>query len=406
MPAPASPHTWTKAAAIIATGAIALGLVGCASSGPTETGGTLADMEPITLTWAEYVAEASVSGAGAKAFMDYVEERTDGKVAFEVYWASALFGGSETVASVGAGVADIGMFATSFNPDDVPIANYLLRAGVEADSSFPLGLLQGAAATNEFFSSNPDLREEFAQLNLVPIRAMSTARYSLLCKDPVTTPAEAAGKRTRVGGGAWVAEAESLGMAAQFTPVPEIYEALQRGVLDCVVLPASAMADTSLWEVAKHFTPAAFSPFPGGVHVINMDVWNSFPDELKQIFAEAAIESQAVQLQADLTSLARFVTEGESEFDVVFHDPAALDEAIIGQQEEVLASLPSEPPAELSDPEAFLAEYRGLLDKWLDIFTNAGVAAGLDQTLTNNAVAASESDIWVDPYKENSLAGI
>lgn len=405
MPTPAHLHPWARTAAILASGVTVLGLVGCASSSPGSNAGSLADMEPITLTWAEQGTETGAIAVAAHTFIDYVTEHTDGKVSFEVYWGSSLFPATETLASVGAGVADVGQFSSPYNPDDLPAANYLLKAGVKADRAYPLGALQSSAATYEMFQINEDLAAEFRdENNVVVLEAGSTGRYAILCRDEVSTPEQAVGKRTRVGGGAWISEAEALGMATQFTPPLEIYEALQRGVLDCAVLTTQTYADWSLWEVAKHYVPAAFSPFNGSLRVINADVWDSFPDDLKQIFLDAGAHAVTASTQAALEAFARFVAEGP-DYDIQFHDPAGLNSVLLPHQEQLLAGLASEAPGAVSDGAAFLAEYDDYLEKWKSLIEGTGFAsAGEDQTITANAVdAPNHLEMWESAFRDGLL---
>jgi TRAP-type C4-dicarboxylate transport system substrate-binding protein len=84
----------------------------------------------------------------------------------------------------------------------------------------------------------------------------------------------------------------SAAQAAQITamdatpipmPVTQIYNSLERGVIDASMIPASAGIDFKLIEVAKHFTynaPLGRSPF---VVVMNRSRYESMPADLKKI---------------------------------------------------------------------------------------------------------------------------
>ncbi len=340
------------------------------ATGVPGAGGAIADMEPITLTYASFVAEGDANGKAAAAFLDEIEERTGGKVTFEKFFSASLFPGTETVDAVGSGIADIGWVSTSFHPQELPIANWMLPMGSAQEGSYPIGYLQAYAAAFETFMTDESLAAEFADHNLKVLTGTSSPNFYALCNKPIDSPEVARGMRARIGGAVWEAEVASLGMTGAFTEFGEMYESLQRGVLDCVVNPPFALADAGLWEVAKYVSPEPFSAFPGNVNVMNLDVWNSLSPEIQQIFREASLTHFEAGVTSVMEAMTRFSVEGVEEQGLIAQPmPDELSAALLRHQEAARAAMADNAPAGVKDPAGFVKSYEDSLAHWLTVLT-------------------------------------
>jgi TRAP-type C4-dicarboxylate transport system substrate-binding protein len=360
---------------ILAAGTgLILALSSCAGGGravANDGGGSLQDMEPITISWTDYNAESSSYGKAFQAFAAEVEEKTDGKVTFEPYYSSALMPGEEFLTGVGSGAADMGNLGVSYFPTELPITNWQLNMGSMTNKSFPHGILSGSAAAREAFVGNDALVAEFTDHNLKVLTATNHyQQYDLLCTKPVDSLADAKGLRTRVGGGVWVKEVEALGMIPVPLPVGEMYEGLQRGVIDCVVLHTGGDIDYGLWEIAPHYTPISMSTYPGSAVAINLDTWNALPADVQQIVEDASGTLWETVLTNSISRYAQFAIEGPEKHNIQFHDPRELDKVLASHQESVTENLADLAPASLKDPEGFIADYRASLEKWTAVLTD------------------------------------
>ncbi len=156
----------------------------------------------------------------------------------------------------------------------------------------------------------------------------------------------------------------------------DLYEGLQRGVVDCTFAASSAAAWPSLQILAQRAATAKLfqseelqeewaSTFGSG-YAVNLDTWNSFPDEVKQIFVEASAQLLADITRATLEGYAEFAATTE-ESGVVFTDPTELNEVISKQQEEAaVAAMVENAPAGLNEPEALITTFRDHLKAWED----------------------------------------
>ena len=117
--------------------------------------------------------------------------------------------------------------------------------------------------------------------------------YELISKKPVNSCDDIKGLRVRTFGYMSKAWAE-LGGTPVSIPIPEIYNALQKGTLDAVLTqPISMYKSLRLCEVAKYFTKVDFGCLLVPV-IMNMDTWNSLPEKVRNVMSDLAAEMPAV----------------------------------------------------------------------------------------------------------------
>jgi TRAP-type C4-dicarboxylate transport system substrate-binding protein len=100
---------------------------------------------------------------------------------------------------------------------------------------------------------------------------------------PIRTLEDLKGMRIRTPSAAQSAQLEALGATPIDMPVTQIYNNLERGVIDATMIPMSAALDFKLIEVAKYFTieaPLGKSPF---MVVMNQGRYDKLPADLKKV---------------------------------------------------------------------------------------------------------------------------
>ncbi len=107
---------------------------------------------------------------------------------------------------------------------------------------------------------------------------------SLMSKNkPIRTLDDMKGLKIRTPSAAQSAQIAALGAVPIDMPANQIYNNLDRGVIDATMIPMSAALDFKLIEVAKYFTlnaPLGRSPFLFGM---NGDRYNKLPANLKKV---------------------------------------------------------------------------------------------------------------------------
>ncbi|GAA1700136.1 MULTISPECIES: C4-dicarboxylate TRAP transporter substrate-binding protein [Dietzia] len=351
-----------RRAALALTMIGALAATGC-SGGHRITGDSVETMEPITLRYGDYT---TVSSAGPfRAFAEQVEEETGGKITFDEYWGGSLVKGADMAQGVRGGIVDMGMFTPSYYPSEFPMTDWTSQMASVVEPEYPLGMMQAFAGGSEFALTDPLIEEQFSDQDIKLLFTWTpSTNYHLVCKDPVNSLEEARGKRVRSGGAFNYGEIEALGMVPVTLPTGEIYEGLQRGVIDCSLANGKIMIALGLWEVAKHYVDIPFSSYTQYV-IMNKDVWDELPEDARQIIDDARqtwfdgyLREEGIVLHQRL--LAEGADKSVSFYDV---DPE-LKATLETYQEEALRTLPERAPDDLEDPEGTVERYRQIMADW------------------------------------------
>lgn len=371
-----------SAVALAVAGLIVLG--GCASGGSAPDDGPVDaqsdeffdTMEPIELRFADVNAESAAQGQAILAWQEEVTELTDGKVTFDNYFLGSLYSPTEMLAGLGGGLADMGFIAPVFFQDQLPIANWTDQLlGAQSTLPHPLPFMVGLPAGSKILATTDAIREEYAKHNIVtPMGYLFGGPFPMLCGEPIESLEDAAGKRVTHYGQPYQGELEALGMVTTFLPPQDIYEALQRGVIDCAhVAPTAILADGYL-DVTTHVSLLdSSSGAGGGAHfAFNKDSWEALPEQVQQVMKEAQGALQTTDVRLSLEDEAKLVAEAEA-LGLTFTDPSELNEVIRPHRESVLSQLLASPPPGIDDAEAYAEALQEPVQDWVEILESMGV---------------------------------
>ncbi|GAB3691209.1 C4-dicarboxylate TRAP transporter substrate-binding protein [Corynebacterium nasicanis] len=347
----------------------AMTLAACGDS-TTEAADSLEEMDNITLSIADIDPEGGVYNNALKVFMEEVETASDGKITFEMYSAGSLMPGGEMLQGIGSGTADIGRIISFYFPNELPASNWITELGNVKSDSYPHGLIESAMSGQRIHMMDGPVKDEFESNNLVPIVDYPTAQaYDLLCTKPVNSAADAEGLRVRTGGALHVNEVKAMGMVPVDLPVTEMYEGLQRGIVDCAALNLSGHINYSLWEVAPYYVPTAMSQLNAMPVVINKDTWDSLPPEAQQILRDAGTTSLTSLLDEFVSIYKRFAVEGPADHKIQFQDSSELDAKLLAFQEERVEKAKNSAPSGVDAP-ALISEIENSNTHWRGVLEN------------------------------------
>lgn len=135
----------------------------------------------------------------------------------------------------------------------------------------------------------------------------------IFCRENIDTPEGLEGKIVRSHGATLSDSLNGMGAEAQFMPFGEVYTALDRGILDCGVAGAHSAYQQRWYEVAGYMIGPLHS-FDFNANLINLRLWNTIPDDLRQILIEegAKHELEALRLASaqNLTGVQRNIDAG------------------------------------------------------------------------------------------------
>ncbi len=94
-----------------------------------------------------------------------------------------------------------------------------------------------------------------------------------------------------------------LGATPVAMPLPEVYEALERGTIDTVTgLPYHLVMAFKLQEAAKNLINPGLGCYASGGYFMNLNTWNKLPDNIKTVVNQLNDEfpDVAIKMQAEL----------------------------------------------------------------------------------------------------------
>jgi TRAP-type C4-dicarboxylate transport system substrate-binding protein len=131
---------------------------------------------------------------------------------------------------------------------------------------------------------------------------------------PVRKLEDMKGLKVRTPSAAQAAQITAMGATPIPMPVTQIYNSLERGVIDASMIPASAGVDFKLIEVAKYFTynaPLGRSPF---LVSMNRKRYESLPADLRKIIDDTS------GLQLSLKGASRYDRQNDAALDAIKKD--------------------------------------------------------------------------------------
>ncbi|WP_241228321.1 C4-dicarboxylate TRAP transporter substrate-binding protein [Corynebacterium hylobatis] len=369
-------------ATLAVAGTFAVAACGDSSSSTSATGGA-AGIDEVTLSYSDLTSATSSAGESVQEWIDSLETDSGGNVVVEPYWSSSLLTSNDALSGTGSGISDITYTVVTYQPQALPVANWINEQGSLPMDSYPHNQLQTVGVMNELFNTE-DMAAEFDSQGVKFLASTSVAgKYDLLCSKEVTDQTDLNGLRVRAPGPVWAAEAEALGMTVVNVAQGETYEALQRGLIDCQIGAPFMYEDYGLNEVAKHYYPAGFSANMGLVLLMNLDKWESLSPETQALLQESMKDYAAGRTQADIESQMAFFDRRE-ELGITTHDVTEMNAALAEFQESQRDGWLDRAPAGVSDAAATGETLTTAIDSWAETVTE-------DVAVAESGEVASES---------------
>lgn len=251
-------------------------------------------------------------------FEDELETRSDGRIKVENYFGAVLGNEREMMDMVAMGTLQ-GTRGGLFIDANPKYAIFMLPFLVEnwdqalklINSDFTKKINEGARA-NGFHIPATGISQGFrAHTNSVhPLRSPDNLK-SLKMRVP---PQEV-----------YVLTARAFGSSPQEMPASEVYQALKTGVLDGQDNAPSNIWDYKIFEVQKYMTVTNYSTGPDPF-IVNIDWYNSLPNDLKSMFDEVAVDTIAYSDKLNRESENRYIRQLSEKLEVHFIEEEELEQ--------------------------------------------------------------------------------
>lgn len=219
---------------------------------------------------------------GIDAFADYVREKTDGKIDIATFPAGQLGNERSMASQVQSGSLQIASITTAVLQNFAPEVAIIDMPFLFPNRATAYAVLDDAAVQEKVFTYLP--KKGFIGLGWTEneIRDFSNTER------PVRHPDDIKGMKVRVmNSPVYLDTFSQLGASTVGIPFPEVYSALQTGVIDAQENPLLTAVLMKFLEVTKYVTNTQHS-LTECIIIVNPDFWNSLSPEHQQIFREAA----------------------------------------------------------------------------------------------------------------------
>ncbi|AHL75920.1 C4-dicarboxylate ABC transporter [Stutzerimonas stutzeri] len=243
-------------------------------------GAAQADESVVTLKLAHFLPAHSVTQAQfLEPWAQRITQQSNGRIQFQFY-PSMQLGGTppQLVDQVRDGVADIVWTLPGYSSGRFPLT-----------AAFELPFMSSSSEASsqamwDFIQKHG--QDEFADMHLLATHLTDGALVHTT-KKPIHTLKDFRGQKLRAANRTAAKTIGLLGATPVAMPVPQVPEALSKGVVDGAVLPWDVVPALKLHELVKYHTETAAGT-PALMHTalivgMNKDTYNKLPADLKQV---------------------------------------------------------------------------------------------------------------------------
>lgn len=250
------------------------------AAAPKDTGKTW------TLKYDYYSIENSEPAIIDKWYFDEVTKRSNGRIKVEYYWAGALRKTGEHYGAVRDGLSELSFLNYGYYSAELPISRgveWKWRPGLESPDGFN-------KAINKLYDETEVWQQEYDKANMKVLYMSNWGAEACLFKTPVLSIEQLKGLKARTYG----VEGDVmkiLGAIPLSIANNETYTSIESGVIDCITsFGLRTAAGMRLHEQAKCIVDIGAGVQGPSAIVINLDLWNEFPQDIRDIFLEVRQE--------------------------------------------------------------------------------------------------------------------
>ncbi|TYR33396.1 dicarboxylate-binding protein [Mesorhizobium microcysteis] len=217
-------------------------------------------------------------------FADELAKRTDGRVRIEFHWGGALLSATGMFDGIASGVAAMGAITAAYFPQQL----YAYSVG-DAMIAVP-DSVASSMALYEMGTSDEQMLAEFDRSGLVYIANYTVGPIQFICTGgPIGSLDDLRGKKIRYSGDIGKV-LEQLGANAVPLPLPETYQGLDTGLVDCAQTYAYTAVSYKLFEVTNQYLDVNWATLGSNGVLMNKSQFEALGEEDQQVLRELGRE--------------------------------------------------------------------------------------------------------------------
>lgn len=199
-------------------------------------------------------------------------------------YGGSLYKLNHTLEAVEIGLTDIGWVGTLWEPSKMPLQNVTYYTPFVTDDHEMIADLM-----NELHEQVPELTDAWTAQNQKFLGGSVVDTYHLMTNFPVESLDDLNGRKI-LAPGASAAWLEGTGAVAVDGGLTTYYTQISTGVADGVLTILTGAPPYRIHEVAPHITLVGIGGQLTGGMSINLDTWNSLPEDIQLVLGELGQE--------------------------------------------------------------------------------------------------------------------
>jgi len=225
-------------------------------------------------------------------FIEELKKRSNGQLQITPYPASAIVAPSELLIATAEGVVECAMGSTAYDTGLIPEAY--------AATNLPYGWADTNQPTDFWYKNDEAwgiLDRAYQAKNIKLIALLNPDEpLTFFTMFPVNGISDFKGKLIRAAGN-WSSFVSNTGASQVTMSISEVYEGLEKGVIDGVFMAISGLSDYKWDEIVRYvMMPPVLSSGGGTNIIVNMDAFKSLTPELQKIFIDTAREMETTHM--------------------------------------------------------------------------------------------------------------
>ena len=220
------------------------------------------------------------STLGFETLRDELAARTGGNFVFQLHYGETLAPAKENLDALKIGAFEAAWGVTPYHPGKQPAVSALELPFL------PMENMAAVAKVHESYYRLPEVTKEFATWNSTYLAAVILPHYEFMGNGKVPVNIEDwKNRRLRAPGGAGKVM-EKIGAVPTSMPAPDIYGALERGLIEAVALDYYAFASYRIHELSTWYTKGFGLYSPATQILAGTPYYEALPPQYKQLLAE------------------------------------------------------------------------------------------------------------------------
>ena len=250
---------------------------------------TTVEAKTFNFTYSTFFPPTHIQSKVPTAWAKEIEKRSNGQIKIKMFYAGSLTPAPQIYDGVVKGISDFGLSVFAYSPGRFPVI---------AAIDNPLGYSNAFVATrtiNEVYRKFKP--KELSDVHVCYLFAHGPGLLHTARK-PVYKLEDVKGLKIRSTGTSQLI-VRALGAAPVAMSQGETYDALKKNIVDGTLVPIEALEGFKQAEVLKYTTLTYSASYSQGFFVtMNLNKWNSLPENLQQIITDVSREYEEITAKA------------------------------------------------------------------------------------------------------------